>query len=100
MERKGKELLSKAIETPTLENVTAYAEHNKKMVEMSDKFSRIWQLAKMMPDRVRFVQATSVTEFRRTASRLYEMRSAAYLALPHGRRDRGASGSTAGIVET
>ncbi|HXY90531.1 MAG TPA: cell division protein ZapE [Xanthobacteraceae bacterium] len=39
-------------------------------------------------------------EFRRTASRLHEMRSTAYLALPHGRRDRRASGSTAGIVET
>jgi cell division protein ZapE len=39
-------------------------------------------------------------EFRRTASRLYEMRSAAYLALPHGRRDSKASGSTGGIIET
>ncbi|HLL28137.1 MAG TPA: cell division protein ZapE [Xanthobacteraceae bacterium] len=39
-------------------------------------------------------------EFRRTASRLYEMRSAAYLTLPHGRRDTKATGNTAGIVET
>jgi cell division protein ZapE len=39
-------------------------------------------------------------EFRRTASRLHEMRSAAYLALPHGRRDSRVTGDTTGIVET
>lgn len=39
-------------------------------------------------------------EFHRTASRLNEMRSAAYLALPHGRRDSKDSGATGGIVET
>jgi len=41
-----------------------------------------------------------VMEFARTASRLHEMASDAYLALPHGRSDSTASGATTGLVET
>jgi cell division protein ZapE len=39
-------------------------------------------------------------EFSRTISRLIEMRSSAYLALPHGSISSVASGDTTGLVET
>ncbi len=43
MQRTGKELMSKAMENPTEENVMSYMEYNKAMLSLSDNFSKAWQ---------------------------------------------------------
>lgn len=57
--------------------------------------------AEAMPDDLyRAGTGHEIFEFDRTISRLTEMRSESYLALPHGRPDSQASGDTTGLVET
>src|SRR6202795_1064424 len=87
--------------------VMNYAERNaaKRFVSLIDTLydNAVKLLASAAADPVSLYLATEgneANEFKRTSSRLIEMSSESYLALPHGRKDSAASGSSTGLVET
>ena len=87
--------------------VMDYAERNaaKRFISLIDTLydNAVKLMASAEADPVSLYLATEgneANEFKRTSSRLIEMSTESYLALPHGRKDSAASGSTTGLVET
>jgi cell division protein ZapE len=87
--------------------VMDYAERNaaKRFIALIDTLydNAVKLMASAQADPVSLYRATEgfeANEFKRTSSRLIEMSSESYLALPHGRKDSAASGSSTGLVET
>ena len=87
--------------------VMDFAERNaaKRFISLIDTLydNAVKLMASAAADPVSLYLATDgneANEFRRTSSRLIEMSSESYLALPHGRKDSAASGSSTGLVET
>src|SRR5229473_2471724 len=87
--------------------VMDYAERNaaKRFIALIDTLydNAVKLMASAEADPLSLYVATDgdeANEFKRTSSRLIEMSSESYLALPHGRKDSAASGSTTGLVET
>src|ERR1700687_2382378 len=87
--------------------VMDYAERNaaKRFIALIDTLydNAVKLMASAEADPVSLYVATEgdeADEFKRTASRLIEMSSESYLALPHGHKDSVASGSSTGLVET
>src|SRR5215813_13392367 len=87
--------------------VMDYGERNaaKRFISLIDTLydNGVKLMASAAADPVSLYVATEgleANEFKRTSSRLIEMSSESYLALPHGRKDSSASGSTTGLVET
>src|ERR1700676_995267 len=87
--------------------VMDYAERNaaKRFIALIDTLydNAVKLMAAAEADPVSLYVATDgdeANEFKRTASRLIEMSSESYLALPHGHKDSVACGSSTGLVET
>jgi cell division protein ZapE len=87
--------------------VMDYAERNaaKRFIALIDTLydNAVKLMASAEADPVSLYVATDgneANEFKRTSSRLIEMSSESYLALPHGHKDSAASGSSTGLVET
>ena len=87
--------------------VMDYAERNaaKRFISLIDTLydNAVKLMASAAADPVSLYLATDgneANEFKRTSSRLIEMSSESYLALPHGHKDSAASGATTGLVET
>jgi cell division protein ZapE len=87
--------------------VMDYGERNaaKRFISLIDTLydNAVKLMASAAADPVSLYLATEgneANEFKRTSSRLIEMSSESYLALPHGRKDSAASGSSTGLVET
>jgi cell division protein ZapE len=87
--------------------VMDYAERNaaKRFISLIDTLydNAVKLMASAAADPVSLYVATDgneANEFKRTSSRLIEMSSESYLALPHGHKDSAASGSSTGLVET
>ena len=87
--------------------VMNYAERNaaKRFITLIDTLydNRVKLMASAEAIPVALYVATEGNEaiqFKRTSSRLIEMSSESYLALPHGHRDSEASGASTGLVET
>jgi len=87
--------------------VMDYPERNaaKRFIALIDTFydNAVKVMASAAADPASLYVATDgeeANEFKRTSSRLIEMSSKSYLALPHGYKDSAASGTSTGLVET